>query len=195
MNVARPTLQSALAFAASAHAAVGGARKGTRGFPYVSHPIRVAETLARFNLDEDVVVAGFLHDTVEDTNVTIEEINANFGPRVASLVAGASEPDKSLEWKVRKQHTIDALECEQDMELLALVGADKLDNVRSITDSLRHLGSTATWALFKAGEDEQRWYYCAVANILVSKAPESPLFTTLHRETNVLFGEGVARKR
>ena len=75
---ANPRFQEALAFAVQAHGAVSQERKGT-DFPYVSHPIRVAEILDRFDCDEDVVVAGFLHDTIEDANVKADEISVAFG--------------------------------------------------------------------------------------------------------------------
>src|SRR3954447_3708370 len=112
---ANPRFDSALAFAARAHSAVKQERKGT-DFPYVAHPIRVAEILDRFERSEDVIVAGFLHDTIEDANVTADEIRATFGARVATLVTSASEPDKSLPWKMRKQHTIEQLEHEHDSD-------------------------------------------------------------------------------
>lgn len=108
---ANPRFEEALAFAAQAHGAVRQERKGT-DFPYIAHPIRVAEILDRFECNEDVIVAGFLHDTIEDTNVTAEEISAAFSPRIATLITAASEPDKSLPWKTRKQHTIEQLEQE-----------------------------------------------------------------------------------
>src|SRR3954447_24246970 len=97
---ANPRFDSALAFAAQAHGAVKQERKGT-DFPYVAHPIRVAEILDRFECNEDVIVAGFLHDTIEDANITTEQISATFSPRIALLVTSASEPDKSLPWKTR----------------------------------------------------------------------------------------------
>ena len=97
--------EEALAFASRAHGAIRQARKGT-SFPYVSHPIRVAEILTRFEYSDDVVVAGFLHDTIEDTNLSFDEISETFSPRIADLVRAASEPDKSLPWKIRKEHTI-----------------------------------------------------------------------------------------
>ena len=170
---ANPRFEQALAFAAQAHAAVHQERKGT-DFPYVAHPIRVAEILDRFECSEDVIVAGFLHDTIEDTDVTADEISATFGPRVAALVTSVSEPDKSLPWKTRKQHTIEHLEQEQDPDVLALVAADKLDNVRSITDTLRHLGQEKTWALFNADRSEQHWYYRRIAEILLRQGPGQP---------------------
>ena len=98
-----------------------------------------------------------------------------------------SEPDKSLPWKTRKEHTIAHLEQEQDPDVLALVAADKLDNVRAITDTLRHLGQEKTWALFNAKQSDQHWYYRRIAEILLEKDPESRLFRTLDFETQTLF--------
>ena len=183
---ANPRFEQALAFAAQAHAAVHQERKGT-DFPYAAHPVRVAEILDRFECSEDVIVAGFLHDTIEDTDVTAEEHSATFGPRVAALVTSVSEPDKSLPWKTRKQHTIEHLEQEADPDVLALVAADKLDNVRAITDTLRHLGQEKTWALFKADRSEQHSYYRRIAEILLRKDPNSRLLETLDFETQTLF--------
>ena len=183
---ANPRFEEALAFAGQAHGSVKQERKGT-DFPYIAHPIRVAEILDRFECNEDVIVAGFLHDTIEDTNVTAEEISEAFSPRIATLVTSVSESDKSLPWKTRKEHSIAHLEQQQDPEVLVLVAADKLDNVRSITDTLRHLGPEGTWALFNAKSSEQRWYYQRIAEILLRHDPEGRLFRTLDSETQTLF--------
>lgn len=182
---ANPRLITALAFAVRAHGDVKQERKGT-DFPYVAHPIRVAEILDRFGCGEDVIVAGFLHDTVEDADISAEELTAAFGPRVAALVTAASEPDKSLPWKTRKEHSLAALEQEQDADVLALVAGDKLDNVRALADTLRHLGSE-TWTLFNAERREQHWYYRGIAEILLARDAESRLFRTLDYETQSVF--------
>jgi hypothetical protein len=178
--------EAALDFAARAHRAVSQERKGT-DFPYVAHPVRVAEILDRFECADDVVVAGFLHDTVEDANVKAHEIGATFGPRVAFLVTAVSEPDKSLPWKPRKEHTIEQLAQQEDPDVLALIAADKLDNVRSITDTLRHIGAEKGWALFNASQSDQHWYYRSIAEILLRHSPENRLFRTLDFETQTLF--------
>jgi HD domain len=183
---ANPRFESALAFAAQAHGAAKQERKGT-DFPYVAHPIRVAEILDRFECNEDVIVAGFLHDAMEDANVTSVQISTTFGPHVASLVNSVSEPDKSLQRRARMEHTIARLKEEQEPDVLALVAADKLDNVRSITDTLRHLGQEKTWALFSAKKSDQHWYYRSIAEILLRYDPDSRLFRTLDFETQTLF--------
>src|SRR5262245_61885100 len=100
---ANPRFQSALAFAAQGHGAAKQERKGT-DFPYIAHPIRVAEILDRFECNEEVIVAGFLHDTIEDADITADQISATFSARIASLVTSVSEPDKSLPWGRRKKN-------------------------------------------------------------------------------------------
>jgi (p)ppGpp synthase/HD superfamily hydrolase len=181
-----PRFDEALIFAARAHCDVSQSRKGT-AFPYVVHPIRVADILDRFGLGEDVVVAGFLHDTIEDTQVTAEEVELVFGARVRHLVESVSEPDKAARWKVRKQLTVDHLEAEDDPDILALTAADKLDNVRSTTDMLLRFSEPEVWGHFSAPQSEQRWYYRTIADVLLGKDPESRLFQVLDEETRALF--------
>src|SRR5437868_11144307 len=158
---ANPRFEEALSFAVQAHGKAKQERKGT-DFPYVSHPIRVAEILDRFGCSDDLVVAGFLHDTIEDAEVTADEISGAFSSVIADLVTAVSEPNKSLPWKTRKEQTIAHLEQEKNPDVHALAAADKLDNVRSITDTLRHLGKEKTWALFNAKPADQHWYYRSV---------------------------------
>jgi hypothetical protein len=176
----------ALAFAAEKHSAIRQARKGT-SFPYVVHPIRVAQILDRFGYPSEVVVAGLLHDTVEDAGVTYEELSIRFGTRVEELVRKASEPDKSLDWRVRKRHTIDRVGLETDRDPLALIAADKLDNVRSLADTLRALGEKKTWGIFNAGRKDQRWYYRELTKALLRRDPNSLLFRTLDAEVQEVF--------
>jgi hypothetical protein len=176
----------ALAFAVEKHAGVRQARKGTR-FPYVVHPIRVAQTLDRFGHRGDVVVAGLLHDTVEDAGVSYDELTRRFGECVAQLVERASEPDKSLDWKVRKRRTIERLGSEQESDVLALVAADKLDNVRSLAETLRAVGDAKTWKIFTAGRKDQHWYYRALTKSLLERDATSLLFRTLDAEVQEVF--------
>jgi hypothetical protein len=187
-DVASPALLDALAFAVKAHGDVGQARKGT-SFPYVIHPIRVAEILYTLGLDEEVVIAGLLHDTTEDAGVTLVQLETQFGPRVRMAVEGASEPDKKADWKERKEHTINYLRDEASPDVLAVAAADKLDNVRSLRETLLRRGEEM-WATFNAGRDEQRWYYRGVAEAIRSRDPSNALFRTLDAESRILFHEG-----
>ncbi|HEV7567353.1 MAG TPA: HD domain-containing protein, partial [Microbacteriaceae bacterium] len=183
---AKPAFLNAAEFALRHHGAVAQARKGTE-FPYVVHPFRVAEILSQFGLADEVVVAGFLHDTVEDTEASQATIREEFGERVAELVSFASEPDKTLAWKPRKEHTIETLRTASDFEALGLVAADKLDNIRALEDNLRRQKGSVVWKMFNAPKADQRWYYRAIAAALLERDPRSSLFRTLDYETQTLF--------
>lgn len=99
---------SALAFAADKHR--GQKRKDTLGSPYINHPIEVAERLVHFGVeDPNVLQAAVLHDTVEDTEATEEDILVMFGNKVKSIVMELTD-DKSLSKKERKQRLIEKSE-------------------------------------------------------------------------------------
>lgn len=159
-----PLIFHAIQFASAAHA--GQYRKGTR-IPYLIHPLRVAAILLEAGCSEDLAVAAVLHDTVEDCFVTLDQIRRLFGPRIAELVAGASEPDKTLPWELRKQHTIDYLQTADADQLLVSL-ADKLDNIRSIREDLALHGELA-WLRFRRGRDKQRWYYESLSAVFTGR--------------------------
>jgi (p)ppGpp synthase/HD superfamily hydrolase len=168
---------TAIQFAAEAHS--GEYRKGTN-IPYISHLINVMKILCENNCKEEVIVAGILHDVVEDTPVTIDEIETGFGRQVAFLVRGATEIQKLSKirkesdvesWKVRKQHTIHFLTEVATCDQLLVSSADKLDNLRAIRDEYNKIGDEL-WARFNAGKEEQKWYYSAIAAAIGKRAFE-----------------------
>lgn len=159
-----PLIFHAIQFASAAHA--GQYRKGTR-VPYLIHPLRVAAILLEAGCAEDLAVAAVLHDTVEDCFVTLDQIRRLFGSRIAELVAGASEPDKTLPWEHRKQHTIDYLQTADNDQLLVSL-ADKLDNIRSIREDLALHGELA-WRRFRRGRDKQHWYYESLSAVFTDR--------------------------
>ena len=120
-------LNKAITFATERHS--GQVRKSTT-IPYILHPLEVLQILYSMRADTDLLIAGVLHDTVEDTDTTLDEIREIFGDDVAELVASNSE-DKSKTWDERKQHTITEL-AKADNRVKMLVLADKLSNIRSI---------------------------------------------------------------
>jgi (p)ppGpp synthase/HD superfamily hydrolase len=151
-----PRIDEALILASRAHAEQ--VRKGT-DIPYIAHPACVALILERAGFDTEVVIAGILHDVVEDTDLEIGDIASRFGERVAELVSRASE-DKSQSWRARKLRQIDEAR-HASPELKAIKAADKLHNCWSI---LRDLESGAdVFDRFKAGREETLWYYSEIA--------------------------------
>ena len=174
----------AIELAARAHR--GQLRKGS-GVPYLVHPLNVAKLLILEGCEEEIVVAGLLHDTVEDTDMELVDIEAAFGSRVSELVAGASEPDKKATWEVRKQHTIDSI-AQMRADVLWIICADKLDNARSLREDLARIGPEL-WTHFNRDKASQAWYYWSLLQEL-EKRVEGALLTQLRAEVEVLFAGG-----
>jgi (p)ppGpp synthase/HD superfamily hydrolase len=178
-------LFEAIEFAARAHS--GQYRKTTR-VPYIIHPLGVAKILIQNGCPEEVVTAGVLHDTVEDTSVTLQDIRDAFGPNVAQLVEAASEPPKSEPWETRKQHTLDLLKT-APLEVLMIVGADKLDNVRSIREDYTKL-EESIWSRFRRPKKQQRWYFQSLVEIFAERKDKGgldDLFQEFAREVERVF--------
>lgn len=161
-------LKDAVHFAVSAHA--GQFRKGTK-VPYITHPIEVMGIVATITEDVDVRAAAVLHDTVEDTEVTEEDIRREFGDRVAALVCAESE-DKmmdipaALSWKTRKQATIDHLRTCTDINVKIIALGDKLSNLRSIERDLAEVGQEI-WNRFNQKDPlMHKWYYSSFLETL-----------------------------
>ena len=115
-----------------------------------------------------MVIAGLLHDVVEDEDVTLSDIRHEFGDEVATLVDGASEPEelinsdggKSETWPERKAHTIDFIKnAGRDMKLLSC--ADKLANIQDISRDYDRLGD-GVWDIFNSSKDSVAWYYTSM---------------------------------
>ena len=160
-------LDRAIVFAVKAHS--GTERRG-KGYPYIVHPLEAVEIVATMTNDQELLAAAALHDTVEDTNVTVEQIREEFGDRVADLVAsesdtfeeGVSEEDS---WHARKQAAIDRLgKASREAKMVAL--GDKLSNMRAISRDYAVQGD-ALWNLFHAKDPkDHEWHYRGLADAL-----------------------------
>ena len=160
-------LDRAIVFAVRAHA--GTERRG-KGFPYIVHLLEAVEIVATMTPDQELLAAAALHDTVEDTHVTVEEIRAEFGDRIASLVATESDTfeqgmSKEDSWHARKQDAIDRLaRASRDAKIVAL--GDKLSNMRAIARDYAMQGD-ALWNLFHAKDPkDHEWHYRGLAAAL-----------------------------
>jgi len=150
-------IAKALRIAALAHK--DGTRKG-KDIPYIIHPVEVAMILQENGMEDDIIIAGLLHDTLEDTELTKNELKKEFGKRIADLVVAASEKLENrdeTDWKERKKHTINYLKnADEDIQILSC--ADKLSNAKSIARDLDKNGENL-WARFNADYNKQKWYY------------------------------------
>jgi (p)ppGpp synthase/HD superfamily hydrolase len=150
--------------------------------PYVSHCAGVAVILARHGFDEEVVAAGALHDTVEDCEVTYEQLEQRFGARVAELVRSASEEDKSQPWEVRKARYLEHFRVKA-WEAQAITLADKIDNFCSIEVCAGRYGDP--WPMFKRGREAQLQRFEQLERALEPLAPH-PLIEEYRRALAVL---------
>ncbi|WP_348981345.1 HD domain-containing protein [Bacillus sp. DNRA2] len=142
--------------------------------------------LQKAKCSDEVIAAGILHDTLEDTNTTYEELEKQFGTRIAKLVRAASEIDKSLPWQERKQHTIDQLKSAY-LEEIQVITADKLHNLKSIQEDLEQYG-TDIWKRFNAGKRDQHWYYASIVKSLLPRKKEFKLISELVKTVKNVFG-------
>lgn len=156
-------LDKAIKFAVEAHA--GTERRG-KGFPYVVHPLEAVAVVATITADQELLAAAALHDTVEDTDVTLDLIYDEFGPRVASLVYVESDQDANEEWRSRKMKSIARLAgASRDAKIVAI--GDKLSNMRAIARDYRVQGDKL-WSMFHApgGKPDHEWHYRQLAAAL-----------------------------
>lgn len=161
-------LDDAILFAAKAHE--GAKRKGLNQ-PYFFHPIEVLSLVSLMTDDEEILTAAILHDTVEDTPVTVEEIREKFGERVARLVSSESEDkrgqvNKAGTWVDRKQEAIDKLCTATDIGSKMVALGDKVSNLRSF-HLLQEQDGENIWDLFNMKDPlKHYWYYSEIAKAL-----------------------------
>ena len=158
-------LDRAIVFAVRAHA--GTERRG-KGFPYIVHPMEAMAIASTMTSDQEVLAAAALHDVVEDTEVTLDEIRAQFGERVASLVDTESDSlDKGLDWKGRKMESLRRLEAASRDEKIVAMG-DKLSNMRAIARDYTSIGESF-WDRFRIKDKSVHgWRYHALVQALSS---------------------------
>lgn len=160
-------LDRAILFAVRAHA--GTERRG-KGFPYIVHPMEAVAIVSTMTPDQELLAAAALHDTVEDTDVTVEQLREAFGERIAHLVADESDTfeagvSEEESWHARKQAAIDRLSrASREAKMVAL--GDKLSNMRAIARDYALKGD-ALWSLFHVTDPaEHEWHYRGLADAL-----------------------------
>ena len=160
-------LDKAIVFAVKAHR--NTERRG-KGFPYIVHPMEAVEIVATITPDQQLLAAAALHDTIEDTDVTVEDLRREFGDRIAELVyaesdqfiEGVSEEDS---WHDRKQAAIDRLrDASHDAKIVAM--GDKLSNMRTIYRDHQMIGDDL-WNIFHVKDKaSHEWHYRGLADSL-----------------------------
>lgn len=143
-------------------------RKGDMPFPYITHLVSVAFMLHDYTDDENVIIAALLHDSVEDTDYTLEELQQDFGGTVRDIVAAISEPKQNskgnhLPWRERKRTYLKQLKS-APADALLVAAADKVHNMRMIVE-IYYDQPTALLKDFGGTLEERLEQYQDLANI------------------------------
>lgn len=184
-------IDKAIHFATDVHS--GQYRKGGKEY-YIFHPLEVACIASALTSDESVIAAAALHDTVEDTATSIEDIRREFGSRIAALVASETENKrhglpKSETWETRKKETIEKLENCSDIGVLIVTLSDKLSNMRSFY-RLKFSEGEKMWLHFSQKDPKWHlWYYRSIANILKCSFENTCAWAEYDRLISIVFDE------
>jgi (p)ppGpp synthase/HD superfamily hydrolase len=153
-------------------------RKGTN-IPYIAHVLAVASLVLEDGGNEDEAIAALLHDAIEDTDVTFDDVAARFGAKVAAIVQGCSDTDVMPKppWRGRKDAHLEHL-ADAPQEVVRVSLADKVHNARSVLFDYRLMGDEL-WARFNPDAD-QLWYYRSLVDVF-RRVSRSPLVDELDR--------------
>ena len=187
-------VEKAIRYAAAAHA---GVRRKGKNRPYILHPIEAMTIVGKLTDDEELLAAAVLHDTLEDTTVTREDLEREFGRRVADLVASESEDKRrgaapADTWLARKQETVDHLRSAgRDVRLLCL--ADKLANLRELARDHRELGD-GLWERFHQKDKAMHaWYYRSVCDAVEEEFGRTAEIREYRELLREVFGGGAGK--
>ena len=166
-------------------------RRG-KASPYIIHCMEAAAIVESITNDQELLAAAILHDTVEDTDTTIEQIRAEFGDRVAKLVAAESievpegESEESS-WHARKQASMDMISSgDYDFQVVAM--GDKLSNMRAIYRDYLAIGDKL-WDRFHAKDKaDHAWHYRGIAKSF-TLLKDTPAYREFKKLCDLTFGE------
>lgn len=180
-------VDKAIAFATNAHK--NTERRG-KGFPYIVHPLEAMTIVATMTTDQKLLAAAVLHDVVEDTNYTIEDIEREFGPEVASIVSSETSldvPGASVEdsWRARKTATLEHLaKASKEAKIVAL--GDKLSNIRTMKQDYIVLKDELWNRFHSKNPKDHAWYYLSLVESL-SELKEYSAFKEFEEAVHFVF--------
>ncbi len=166
-------IEYAIYFATKAHK---GQKRKLEDVDMIFHPFTVGMILQRNGCDENIVSAGILHDVVEDTPYSFDDIEREFGEEIRNYVYDASEPDKTLKWEERKKHTIEHIK-KAPLGSKLIVACDKISNLEDLLDNIEKNGKERAFKILSKNENMQKWYYSSVYESCIYGVDKSyPIF-------------------
>ena len=182
-------VSEAIAFAVQAH---DGMRRKKSDIPYILHSMEAAVIVGTMTDDQNLIAAAALHDVVEDTDITINEIEERFGKRVRELVESETENKRADlppadTWRIRKEESLEVLKNTDDIGVLMVWLGDKLANMRSIYRDFKVEGN-AMWQRFnQKNVNEQAWYYRSIVK-LTKELSDTSAWLEYKTLTELVFG-------
>lgn len=176
-------IQEAIQFAIQVHEVDQKQKRKGKDIAYIGHPLTVALILSQATCSEDVVIAGILHDAVEDctdhTPVTIDDITEKFGSAVSSLVQSVTEPDGELPWTERKKQAREHIKTFSHDQVL-LKSADVLSNGTEFMTDYKKDGDEI-FERFHASKEDKIESQLKLIKTLLTQWPENPLASDLKK--------------
>jgi len=187
-----PKIERAIKRASELHD--GHLRKSEIPLPYITHLFSVAAILSTYAPDEeDIIVAGLLHDTLEDTPYTGEALEQEFGKEIRGMVESVTELTSSEKeqgrtpWRERKERYLEKLKS-ASVGALMVSAADKIHNLQSLIEDYRKHGPSI-WKNFNAKLEDQLWFFGAVLALLEERLESDIVshFKRVYDEAKVTF--------
>ena len=155
--------------------------------PMVFHSVMVGYMLKDYGYDNEVVITGFLHDVIEDTNYTFVDLKKEFGTQIANNVLEISEDQTILDWKTRKEEFLKRMRTWKK-EILYVELADKLQNLLSDYSLWQEKGSIGL-ATLNTTYEMNKWYYVSIQEIFHEKISSEPLLKRYDEIVRIYFGD------
>ncbi|HSA08308.1 MAG TPA: HD domain-containing protein [Candidatus Moranbacteria bacterium] len=170
-------IRKAIKFAAKTHNQYQQQTRKGKIIPYITHPLTVGIILSQAGASEDVIVAGILHDTIEDSTeekkVSFEMLRERFGEKVAEGVLSVTENDKSLPWEERKKEALGHIE-KFSQDALLVKSADIIANVSELLDDYNRY-QEKVFSRFNASKVKIIKHQIEAIGLILQKWPGNPL--------------------
>jgi (p)ppGpp synthase/HD superfamily hydrolase len=178
-------LRAAYAFAADTHSEQ---RQESDGSPYIEHPVAVARLLQRAGFGVDVVSAGLLHDTIESSDLTSDELDRRFGGRVSALVSAMTEPARPGDFRARKRAHREQIRA-AGSDAAAIFAADKIANVQNLRRAVATQGEERVCERLSMPLAQKLEHYRATLEMLDGMALPLSLVGLLREELDAFDAE------
>lgn len=177
-------VEYAIYFATKAHM---GQKRKTENVDMIFHPMTVGYILKENNMKDECIIAGFLHDVIEDTRYTKQDIINEFGMNVYKIIEEVSEDKKIKDWKQRKILAIEKIkQASFDGKMVECV--DKIHNLETLYNIYLKEGESV-WDNFNSTKDDQKWYYTKMYEAVINGIDTNDLIKRYKMILNKLFGE------